>query len=66
MAVRVVNDHTDLVKKELENKLEKALYMIGQKMEGYAKMKCVVDTGRLRNSISNAYDASEHRVIVVE
>lgn len=64
MAVRVINDHTDLVEKALENQLESALYIIGQKMEGYAKMECVVDTSRLRNSISNAYDASECRVVV--
>lgn len=64
MAVKVINDRTDLVEKALESQLESALYIIGQKMEGYAKMKCPVDTGRLRNSISNAYDTSDRRVVV--
>ena len=64
MAIKIVNDRTDLVKRELEIKLERALYIIGQKMETYAKMKCVVDTGRLRNSISNAYDVDDRKVIV--
>lgn len=64
MAVKVANDRTNLVKHALENQLESALYIIGQKMEGYAKMKCPVDTSRLKNSISNAYDVDERKVVV--
>ena len=39
---------------ELNNALEVALEEIGLTAEGFAKKKCPVDTGRLRNSISHA------------
>lgn len=35
---------------------EQALVAIGSLAEGYAKRLCPVDTGRLRNSITFAYD----------
>lgn len=37
-----------------EEAFEMALEMCGITAEGYAKMKCPVDTGRLRNSITHA------------
>lgn len=36
--------------------IERALEAIGITAEGYAKLKCPVDTGRLRNSISHTHD----------
>lgn len=42
------------VKKELHNKIQLALRLIGETAEGYAKKDCPVDTGRLRNSITYA------------
>ena len=44
----------DEVLDELDNALEVALEEIGLTAEGFAKKKCPVDTGRLRNSISHA------------
>lgn len=42
------------VKKYTEESILQALEMIGLKAESYAKMKCPVDTGLLRNSIAHA------------
>lgn len=39
--------------KELEAKLSVAAEVIGGKAEGFAKLLCRVDTGRLRNSITH-------------
>ena len=49
-----VNIHIDDVEKYTEESILKALEMIGLKAESYAKMKCLVDTGLLRNSIAHA------------
>ena len=46
-------DYSDQVLREFENKVNRGLKAIGHKAEGYAKKDCPVDTGRLRNSISN-------------
>lgn len=40
------------------------LQAIGQEAEGFAKDECPVDTGRLRNSISNEVDTDEVAVYV--
>lgn len=42
------------VEKYTEESILQALEMIGLKAESYAKMKCPVDTGLLRNSITHA------------
>ena len=42
------------VQDAVEDAITKALEEIGLTAEGYAKKKCPVDTGRLRNSISHA------------
>lgn len=44
--------------------LTKALYAIGLLAEGYAKKECPVDTGRLRNSITNVVQQSEKAVYI--
>lgn len=49
-------DRSDEVKEELAKAVETALEEIGLAAEGYAKLACPVDTGRLRNSISHAVD----------
>lgn len=46
--------NVDAVLKQLEAKLTKAAEVIGGKAEGYAKMLCPFDTGRLRGSIVHA------------
>ena len=54
-----ITDNRPEVKKEFNIKLALALSLIGQKAEGYAKDDCPVDTGRLRNSISNKVDGND-------
>lgn len=54
-----ITDNRPEVKKEFNLKLLLALELIGQKAEGYAKDDCPVDTGRLRNSISNKVDGND-------
>lgn len=44
--------------------IERALEAIGLQAEGYAKMLCPVDTGRLRNSITHTVDATEKKAII--
>lgn len=48
----------------LNSAIAKALTMIGQQAEGYAKMMCPVDTGRLKNSITNAIDTDADAVYI--
>lgn len=48
----------------LPEQIEAALIAIGFTAEGYAKKLCPVDTGRLRNSITNAVDMDEKAVYI--
>lgn len=50
-------DNADKALEELQHKIEMALTAIGATAESHAKDYCPVDTGRLRNSISNTHDA---------
>lgn len=52
------------VKKAMREQVMQALYAIGSEAEGYAKDECPVDTGTLRNSISNAVEESELAVYI--
>lgn len=54
--VEVIEDNTELVAKEMESAIAQALTAIGLSAERYAKAECPVDTGRLRNSITNVVD----------
>jgi len=49
-SVNIINN-SDEVRDELERAVERALVKCGNAAEGHAKMKCPVDTGRLRGSI---------------
>lgn len=49
-----IESHLPEVQDAVEDAITKALEEIGLTAEGYAKKKCPVDTGRLRNSISHA------------
>lgn len=51
-----ITDNSDKALEELQRKIEMALTAIGATAEGHAKDYCPVDTGRLRNSISNTHD----------
>ena len=50
----IIKDNSDLFLNALPDQVERAMEAVGQQAEGYAKMKCPVDTGNLRNSISHA------------
>lgn len=56
--------HADEVLAELNRKAGMILTAIGEKAEGYAKDDCPVDTGNLRNSISNAVNDDEKFVAI--
>jgi HK97 gp10 family phage protein len=65
MEVQVqVNDNSDDVKQALADVIPPALEAVGITAEGYAKLLCPVDTGRLRNSISHAVDEDEKAVYI--
>ena len=51
-----IKSNVDLFKNALPEQKARALETIGLTAEGYAKLACPVDTGRLRNSISHARD----------
>lgn len=57
-------DNTDEVLKGLSDAAERALTRIGLAAEGYAKKECPVDTGNLRNSITNEVVQSEKAVYI--
>ena len=52
--LQIINDNTDLFLSAFEQQVRAGLAAIGSRAEGHAKANCPVDTGRLRNSISNA------------
>lgn len=52
----VITDNSGKVLDALEKQIEVALTAIGLAAETHAKEYCPVDTGRLRNSISNTHD----------
>ena len=51
-----ITDNSDQFLYALPSQIARALESIGLVAEGYAKLACPVDTGRLRNSISHARD----------
>lgn len=63
MSVKI-NDNTDVVLKEFDNAMERALTRIGLAAEGYAKKEAPVDTGNLRNSITHAEEIKEKATYV--
>lgn len=54
--------HIDDVEIYTENSIKKALEVIGLKAETYAKAKCPVDTGLLRNSIAHAVSGNAPKI----
>lgn len=52
------------VEAALNSAIAKAITMIGQQAEGYAKLMCPTDTGRLKNSITNQIDLQENAVCI--
>ena len=62
--VEVRENNTQQVEAAMNKAIAKALTMIGQKAEDYAKMNCPTRTGRLKNSITNAIDMGEEAVYI--
>lgn len=58
-----IRDNTRECIKAKDEAVRRALEMIGLQAEGYAKLLCPVDTGRLRNSITHAQEDEETEVI---
>lgn len=54
--VEVVQDNTDEFGPMMDSAISRALEKIGLVAEGYAKLKCPVDTGNLRDSITHTTD----------
>lgn len=54
ISIEIETDNTDKVLGELDEAIDRALEAMGMKVEDYAKAKCPVDTGLLRNSITHA------------
>lgn len=59
-----LTDNTSFIKASLKGQIAIGLSAIGHEAEGYAKDECPVDTGRLRNSISNEVNADEYCVYI--
>ena len=62
--VEIRENNAAQVEEAIDQAIAKALTMIGQQAEGYAKLICPVDTGRLRNSITNAIDTEANAVYI--
>lgn len=62
--VEIRENNAQQVEDAMNQAIAKALTMIGLKAEGNAKNACPVDTGRLRNSITNAIDTEENAVYI--
>lgn len=59
-----LTDNTRLIKSATDQQIGAALEAIGSKVEGYAKLICPVDTGRLRNSITHVVKTNEKTVYI--
>lgn len=62
--VEVQENNAEQIESAMDKAIAKALTMIGMKAEGNAKAICPVDTGRLRNSITNAIDIEANAVYI--
>lgn len=62
--MEVRENNVEQIGAAMDNAIAKALTMIGLKAEGNAKAICPVDTGRLRNSITNAIDTEANAVYI--
>ena len=63
MKIEVANNHIDECLDLLEEAKERIIEEWGLVAEGYAKMNCPVDTGRLRNSISHGSEGDDTMVV---
>lgn len=63
-SVTINQDNTEQAAQGIESAIGVALEKIGLLAEGYAQMKCPVDTGNLRASITHEVDAGEKAVYI--
>lgn len=59
-----ITSNRDLVEQATTEQIARALEAIGLQCEGYAKMKCPVDTGNLRNSITHSVRMDDDAVYI--
>lgn len=59
-----ITDNSDVFRNAAQEVVATALEAIGLQAEGYAKLICPVDTGRLRNSITHAVEETENAAYV--
>jgi HK97 gp10 family phage protein len=62
-SIRIEIDNTDAVIRASRDQIKKALEECGLTAERYAKEKCPVDTGNLRNSIAHQMDG-DNKVLI--
>lgn len=62
-SIRIEIDNTDAVIRASRDQIKKALEECGLAAERYAKEKCPVDTGNLRNSITHQMDG-DNKVLI--
>ena len=62
MEFKIDKDNTGEILSAVEQAKQRALEIIGGKIEKYAKALCPVDTGALRNSITHQVDEDEVQV----
>ena len=55
MKVSIIDNSKEVINTK-NNAVKRALEMIGLQCEGYAKLKCPVDTGQLRNSLTHTQE----------
>lgn len=59
MSASLRSDNRAQVKANIDHAIKNALEACGALVEGYAKQKCPVDTGHLRNSITHQVDGDK-------
>ena len=62
--IEINADNTNEIVNAISGATQRALTKIGMAAEGYAKLECPVDTGRLRNSITHEVVPSEKSVYI--
>lgn len=62
--LEVQENNAEQIAAAMNKAIAKALFMIGQQAEGNAKAICPTNTGRLKNSITNAIDTEANAVYI--
>ena len=62
--IQIKSDKSKEAIEAMQRQLQNGLLACGTIAEGYAKEECPVDTGRLRNSITNSVQVSEGEAAV--